>query len=145
MLAYVINQHGEPMMPCSPRKARLLLKLNKAKLINRTPFTIQLRHGSSGYKQPITLGVDAGRKYVGLSVTTEKKVLFEAEAELRTNIMELLAERGSLRRGRRNRNLRYRPARFNNRQKDKGWLAPSVQHKVDSHLRLAELVHKFCR
>jgi len=142
MLAYVINQHGEPLMPCSPRKARLLLKSNKAKVINRTPFTIQLRHGSSGYKQPITLGVDAGSKMVGLSATTEKKVLFEAETELRTDIVELLAERASLRKGRRNRNLRYRPARFKNRKKQKGWLAPSIQHKIGSHLRLVDLVHK---
>lgn len=45
MLAYVINRHGKPLMPCHPAKARLLLKQGKAKVIKRTPFTIQLIYG----------------------------------------------------------------------------------------------------
>lgn len=63
---YVLNKHGEPLMPCSPGKARLLLKQQKACVVKRTPFTIKLLFGSAGYKQPITLGVDAGSKHVGL-------------------------------------------------------------------------------
>lgn len=59
---YVLNKHGEPLMPCSPRKARLLLKQKKACVVKRTPFTIKLLYGSTGYKQPVTLGVDAGSK-----------------------------------------------------------------------------------
>ena len=65
MFVYVLNKHGKPLMPCKPRKARILLKEKKAKVVNRTPFTIQLLYGSSGYKQPINLGVDAGSKYIG--------------------------------------------------------------------------------
>lgn len=64
---YVLNKHGEPLMPCSPRKARLLLKQKKACVIKRTPFTVKLLHGSAGYKQPVTLGVDAGSKHIGIS------------------------------------------------------------------------------
>lgn len=75
MLVYVLNKHGKPLMPCKPRKARILLKQGKAKVIKRTPFTIQLLYGSSGYKQPVNLGVDAGSKTIGLSATTDKKVL----------------------------------------------------------------------
>src|SRR5690554_5746955 len=52
LFVYVLNKHGEPLMPCSPRKARILLKQKKAKVEKRTPFTIQLLYGSSGYKQP---------------------------------------------------------------------------------------------
>lgn len=63
---YVLNKHGGPLMPCSPGKARLLLKQQKACVVKRTPFTIKLLYGSAGYKQPITLGVDAGSKHVGL-------------------------------------------------------------------------------
>ena len=66
MYVYVINKHGEPLMPCSSRKARTLLNNKKACVVKRTPFTIKLLHGSAGYKQPITLGVDAGSRYVGL-------------------------------------------------------------------------------
>ena len=119
MLVYIINRHGEPLMPCKPRKARLLLKEDKAKVVKRTPFTIQLLHGSSGYKQPITLGVDAGSKHVGISATTENNVLFEAEVKLRNDIVKLLADRRSLRRNRRNRKTRYRKARFDNRKSQK--------------------------
>ena len=142
MLVYVLNKHGEPLMPCTPRKARLLLKQGKAKVVKRTPFTIQLLYGSSGYKQPINLGVDAGSKHIGISATTEKKVLFEAEVELRNDIVELLADRRQYRKSRRSRKTRYRKARFSNRKKPDGWLAPSVQHKIDSHIKIIEKIHK---
>ena len=128
-------------MPCSPRKARILLKNKKAKVVKRTPFTIQLLYGSSGYKQPISLGVDTGTKHVGLSATTKNQVLLESEVQLRTDIQELLATRRQFRRSRRNRNTRYRKARFLNRKKPNGWLAPSIQHKVDSHIKLVKWVH----
>lgn len=140
MFVYVLNMHGEPLMPCKPRKARILLKEKKAKVVNRTPFTIQLLYGSSGYKQPVTLGVDAGSKYIGLSATTETKELFKATVELRQDISKLLKTRKILRRSRRSRKLRYRPARFNNRGGKKGKLAPSIQHKIDSHLTIIKKV-----
>jgi hypothetical protein len=143
ILVYVINQHGKPLMPCSPRKARLLLKEQKAKVVKRTPFTIQLLYGSSGYKQPVSLGVDAGSKAIGLSATTNKKVLFEAEVEIRNDIVDLLATRREFRRSRRYRKTRYRKARFNNRQKPEGWLAPSVRNKIEAHLKATAMVHRF--
>lgn len=139
MFVYVLNKSGEALMPCKPQKARKLLKENKAKVVNRTPFTIQLLYGCSGYKQPVNLGVDAGSKYIGLSATTNKKELFKATVELRQDISKLLENRRSLRRSRRNRKLRYRPARFNNRGK-KGRLAPSIQHKLDSHITIIQKV-----
>lgn len=142
MIVYVINKHGNPLMPCSPRKARLLLKQNKAKVIKREPFTIQLLYGSSGYKQPVNLGIDAGSKHIGISATTENKVLFEAEIELRDDIVKLLADRRQYRRSRRNRKTRYRQARFLNRKKPKGWLAPSIQNKIESHLKIIAMAHK---
>ena len=138
MFVYVLNMHGEPLMPCKPRKARVLLEEKKAKVVNRTPFTIQLLYGSSGYKQPVNLGVDAGSKYIGLSATTNKKELFKANVELRQDIPGLLENRKSQRRNRRSR-LHYRPARFNNRGK-KGKLAVSIQHKIDSHLTIIKRI-----
>jgi len=47
---YVLSKHGEPLMPCSLEKARLLLKRQKACVVKRTPFTIKLLYGSAGYK-----------------------------------------------------------------------------------------------
>lgn len=105
---YVLNKHGEPLMPCSPGKARLLLKQQKACVVKRTPFTIKLLYGSTGYKQSITLGVDAGSKHVGLSASTEKRELYREEFTPRNDVVDLLSMRRQNRRSRRNRKTRYR-------------------------------------
>jgi hypothetical protein len=140
-LVYVINKHGKPLMPCCPRKARLLLKESKAEVINRTPLTIQLVHGSSGYKQPVTLGVDSGFLNIGLSAVSEKQELYAGEVQLRTDMVELNSERRRKRSLRRNRNTWYRQPRFLNRgNKKDGWLAPSIQHKLDSHHKVIKQV-----
>lgn len=136
-MPYVLNQHGQPLMPCSPAKARHLLEDGKAKLVKRTPFTIQLLHGSSGYKQGIILGVDAGSKHIGLSaVTAGGRELFAAEVSPRNDVVNNLSTRREFRRARRNRKTRYRKPRFNNRvhSKHKGWLAPSVEVKIQEHI-----------
>jgi hypothetical protein len=142
MFVYVLNCHGKPLMPCRPRKARLLLKAGKAKVIKMVPFTLQLLYGSAGYKQEVSLGVDAGTRHIGVSATTEKAVLFEAEVQPRTDIQELLATRREFRRARRSRKTRYRKSRFLNRRKPEGWLAPSVEHKVAAHLKTIQLIHR---
>jgi hypothetical protein len=136
MLAYVLNKHGKPLMPCHAAKARQLLKHGKAKVIKRTPFTIQLLYGSSGYKQSIVFGVDSGYTSVGLSAVTEKQELYVAELKLRTDIVKLNSERRQYRRFRRYRKTWYRKPRFLNRKKPEGWLAPSIQHKLDSHIKV---------
>ena len=141
MLVYVQNKGGKPLMPCSPAKARALLKAGKAKVAIRTPFTIRLRHGSSGYTQPVKLGIDAGSKTIGLSATTKGKELFSAELELRTDIQSLLSERRQYRRARRNRKTRYRAPRFQNRTKEIV-LMPSVRNKIETHLKAAKLVNR---
>lgn len=127
-----------------PRKARLLLKEGKARVVKRTPFTIKLLYGSAGYKQPITLGVDAGSKHVGLSASTEKRELYSEEFTPRNDVVELLSTRRQNRRSRRNRKTRYRAPRFDNRvqSKHKGWLAPSVEVKIQEHITV---IKHICR
>ena len=129
-------------MPCSPAKARILLKEKKAVVTRRMPFTIQLTIATGETKQPVTLGVDAGYKHVGLSACTEKAELFVSEVELRQDITDLLSARLQLRRARRNRKTRYRAPRFDNRvrSKHKGWLAPSVENRIDAHLSRIDAV-----
>ena len=143
MLVYVLNKHKEPLMPCSSRKARLLLNAREAKVVKRVPFTIQLKHGSSGYKQPITLGVDSGSKTVGLSASSEKQELFSGTCILRKDLVKLLANKAMLRRSRRTNKTRYRQPRFLNRSssKKKGWLAPSIRNKIQTHLRVIANLH----
>ena len=129
-------------MPCSPAKARLLLKEKKAIVKRRTPFTIQLTIATGEAKQPITLGVDSGYKHIGLSATTEKAELYASQVELRQDITDLLSARLALRRSRRSRKTRYRAPRFNNRvaSKRKGWLAPSVGNRITAHMSRVEAV-----
>lgn len=137
---FVINQRREPLMPTTQLKARKLLKSGKAKICKREPFTIQLIVQTGESKQEINLGVDAGSKFVGISATTEKREMFSAEYKLRNDIVDLISTRRQNRRARRNR-LRYREVRFQNRKKNKGWLAPSIQHKIDSHINIVNMVH----
>ena len=133
---YVINKHGRPLMPCSPAKARHLLDAGKAKVKKRTPFTIQLLFGSTGYTQEVILGVDAGSKTIGLSASAETEELLSAEVKPRNDVVDLLSTHREFRRARRNRKTRYRKPRFDNRvrSKHKGWLAPSVEVKIQEHI-----------
>lgn len=126
------NHHG---------KVKHLLREGKARVVRREPFTIQLLYDSKEYTQPITLGVDAGTTHVGLSATTESNELFAAEVTLRRNIQELMSTRREARRIRRFRKTRYRAPRFDNRRRPDGWLAPSVEQAVQSHLALIRKVH----
>lgn len=130
-------------MPCKEAKARKLLKQGKAKVIKREPFTIQLIFECENQVQEVTLGVDAGSKAIGLSVTTDKDELFSAEVELRNDIVDLLSTRRQNRRTRRNR-LRYRKPRFLNRvgSKNKGWLAPSIENKINTHLKVISKIYE---
>lgn len=136
MQVYVLNHQGKPLMPCSPRTAKLLLKEDKAEVVKRTPFTIRWTVPTRSFRQPITLGVDSGYTHVGLSAVSEKKELYAADAALRTDLVKLNSERRMYRRSRRNRKPWYRQPRFLNRKKPEGWLAPSIQHKLDSHVKL---------
>ena len=131
-------------MPCSPAKARLLLKAQKAAVKRRTPFTIQLTQATGETVQPVTLGVKAGSKEIGLSASSAKAELYASVVQLRADIVDLLSTRRALRRARRNRKTRYRAPCFNNRvhSKKKGWLAPSVENKINAHLSRVAAVRK---
>lgn len=141
-VVYVLNKDGLPLMPTHKLgKVRHLLKDGKAKVVKRSPFTIQLNYDCGNHTQSITLGVDAGSKHIGLSASTKKQELYCSDVELRDDVVELLSTRRRNRRSRRN-HLRYRPARFDNRKKEDSWLAPSIRQKIDSHLKVIEEVHK---
>lgn len=144
-MVYVINKQGQALMPTERfGKVRRLLKNSLAHVVCRIPFTIQLDYDTTDYTQPVSLGVDAGSKHIGISATTSEKELYAADVELRNDIVDKLSTRRELRRTRRSR-LRYRKARFNNRvsSKRKGWLAPSVENKIQTHLTVVEKIHKF--
>ena len=128
-------------MPCSPAKARLLLKQGKAKVVRRDPFTIQLLYGSSGYRQYGDAGQDAGYKHAAVSVTTAGKELLSIEAEVRTDVPKRLAKRREQRSARRSRKTRHRECRIDNRANsmEKGRLTPSQEGRIEAHLYLLKL------
>lgn len=141
-MVYVLSHKGEALMPTQRHgKVRRLLRDGLAHVVRRTPFTIQLDYESTEFTQPVTLGVDAGSAHVGLSATTDAKELFSAEVKLRSDITKLLSQRLEARRTRRSRKTRYRAPRFDNRHRPDGWLAPSIENRVQTHLRLINKVH----
>ena len=141
-MVYVLNSDGSPLMPCTEAKARHLIESGKAKVVRRTPFTIRLAFLVEGEvnTESVTLGVDVGSSVIGVSVTTEGRVLFEAEVEIRQDVPQNMEERRSKRSGRRNRKTRYREARFDNRRRPKGWLTPTMETKVRTHENVIDKV-----
>ena len=145
-MVYVLDKNGHPLMPTERYgKVRRMLKEDKAKVVKRCPFTIKLLYETTeNNTQELTLGVDAGYKHIGVSVTSKTKEVYASEIELRTDIINNLSTRREFRKARRNRKTRYRKPKFNNRtsSKPKGWLAPSVQTKINSHLKVIEDIHR---
>jgi hypothetical protein len=138
---FVKNLRNEPLMPCSERKAKLLLKQKKAKIIYYNPFTIQLLYTTGETMQEVNIGIDTGAKYIGIAITSEDKVFKKGEIELRNDISDNITSRSLFRRNRRSRKTRYRKARWLNRKRKKGWLPPSVQSKLDATFMW---IDKFC-
>lgn len=142
-MIYVRSKEGKALMP-SERGGRIgyLLRHGKAHVVSRVPFVVQLDYESTTYTQEVSLGIDAGSKHIGVSASSEKRELLAAQVELRSDVVNLLSTRRELRRTRRNRKTRYRKSRFDNRKKKDGWLAPSIEQKIESHLKIIRLVHK---
>jgi len=138
MTAFVIDSEKTPLMPCSSARARELLKKGKAAIFRYHPFTIILKERTGGEVQPIQYKVDPGSKTSGLALVAEteqhgKRVLWGANLQHRGHLIkDAMESRRSLRRGRRNRKLRYRPARFDNRRRPDGWLPPSLRSRVEN-------------
>jgi len=141
MAVFVLDQAGHPLMPCTEKRARLLLERGRARVHRVVPFVIRLvdRRADSCQFQPLRVTIDPGSKITGLALVRETADhgravlnLFELIHRGR-QISEALTARRSMRRRRRG-NLRYRAPRFLNRTRPTGWLAPSLQHRVDTTL-----------
>ena len=124
-------------MPTTPRKAKLLLKENKAKVTCKLPFTIKLTIPTGETIQSVVAGMDTGSKIIGCAAIANGQVVYQSEIQIRQNVSKKMQTRKMYRRTRRGRKTRYRKARWANRasMKAKGKLAPSIRSKVESHLR----------
>lgn len=148
MSVFVVDKRKKPLMPCSEKRARLLLARDRARVIKMYPFTIRIvdRTLQESAVQSVAIKLDPGSKTTGIAILRENGeknvVLFLAELKHRgQQIRDALEARASMRRNRRNA-LRYRPARFLNRIKPKGWLAPSLTHRMQTTLAW---VQRFCK
>ncbi|MCY7320826.1 MAG: HNH endonuclease, partial [Phormidesmis sp. CAN_BIN36] len=131
----VLDTSHQPLTPCKPSMARNLLNAGKAAVFRRYPFTIILKKEVVATPEPIELKLDPGSKVTGIALKQGDKVLFGAELTHRGQAIKAsLESRRSIRRNRRGRHTRYRQARFLNRTRPDGWLAPSLQHRVETTL-----------
>lgn len=136
MSVFVLDKHKAPLMPCSEKRARLLLDRGRAAVVSVYPFAIRLKDRVGGDIQKVKIKLDPGSKETGIAVVRvsgqKQHVLALMELIHRgRQISQSLEQRGGFRSRRRSK-LRYRAPRFNNRTKPKGWLAPSLQHRVDT-------------
>ena len=141
-MVYVLDINGKLLMPTERHgKVRHMLKRGEAVVITIKPFTIQLTYETPNYTQDAVLKVDSGYLNIGGSVLTETKELISVEVKLLQNMKKRLEKRKMYRKIRRSR-LRYRKERWQNRKVEKEWLAPSIQHKLDSTIRFIDKMHE---
>lgn len=142
---FVLDTDKRPLDPVHPGTARHLLDAGKAAVFRRFPFTLILKESCpDALVQDLELKLDPGSKVTGIALKQGDKVIFGAELQHRgQQIKDALLSRRQLRRGRRNRKTRYRPARFLNRTRPEGWLAPSLQHRVDTVLTWVNRLIRF--
>jgi 5-methylcytosine-specific restriction endonuclease McrA len=136
---FVLDTNRKPLSPCKSSVADRLCDAGKAAVFREYPRTIILKKEvtstSLSNLKPLTLKIDPGSKTTGFAILQGNQVIFGAELTHRGQAIKAsLESRRALRRGRRSRHTRYRPARFSNRARPKGWLAPSLQHRVDTTL-----------
>jgi 5-methylcytosine-specific restriction endonuclease McrA len=151
MAVFVLDRKQAPLMPCSEKRARKLLASGRARVHRLLPFAIRLvdRDAAECVFQPLTIKLDPGSRTTGMALVRENATLDTTTGEVSTTanvvhlfelahrgrrISEALSARRQMRR-RRRASLRYRAPRFLNRgNQGRGWLAPSLRHRIDTTL-----------
>jgi len=145
-MVLVIDKHKKPCNTISNAYARILLFKKQAVIHKRFPFTIRLKNDIAVLKdRAYTVKIDPGSRHTGVAIADDKNsVVMLVEIEHRGHIIKKkLDSRKMIRRHRRNRKTRYRPARFLNRTKPKGWLAPSVKSRANNVINFIKKYKKF--
>ena len=139
MAVFVLDRHKKPLDPCSEKRARQLLERGRARVHKLKPFTIRIvdRLIKDSYVNGVAVKIDPGSKETGIAVVREDDagvhaLMFINFKHRGSLIHKKMEQRAAFRRRRRSANLRYRTPRFNNRCRPQGWLAPSLQHRVDT-------------
>jgi len=145
---FVLNTNRSPLNPVHPGYARLLLTQGKAAVFKRYPFTIILKAEVEEPRlQPLRVKLDPGSTTTGMALVNDATghVVFAAELTHRgQTIKKALDDRRAVRRNRRQRKTRYRKARFANRRRPQGWLAPSLLSRVENVLTWVKRLMRLC-
>lgn len=130
-------------MPCTPAKARHLLKqgLARPKWSKLGVFCVQLTYEQDPSNQPLVVGVDPGSKWEGFSVVGSKDTVLNLMVEAPSHVKEAIETRRTMRRARRKR-LWRRPKRFSNRQSRKKRLPPSTRSRWEAKARVVAHLKK---
>ena len=133
---FVIDTDKRPLDPIHSAQARQFLKNKKAAIFRQFPFTIILKESRPDSPvSPLRLKLDPGAKTTGMALVNDStgEVVFAAELKHRGfAIRDALTSRRQLRRSRRARKTRYRQPRFLNRTRLGGWLAASLQSRIEN-------------
>jgi len=144
---FVLDTNKRPLDPIHPAQARQLLRNKQAAIFRRFPFTIILKKACPDIEtSPLRLKIDPGAKFTGMALVNDStgEVVFAAELKHRGfAIRDALTSRRQLRRGRRTRKTRYRQPRFLNRTRPEGWLAPSLQSRIENIKTWVKKLSKF--
>lgn len=145
---FVLDTNRQPLMPCSPARARILLRRGRAAVFRRFPFTVILtRQISEPQTQALRVKTDPGSRTTGIAIVNDAtgSVTFAAELKHRgEQVKAALDRRRQVRRGRRYRHTRYRRARFLNRRRREGRLPPSLESRVANTLTWIARLQKLC-
>jgi hypothetical protein len=145
---FVVDQERKPLDPVHPGRARFLLSSGHAAVLRRYPFTIIMKETKpDAASQPLRVKLDPGSKTTGIAVVNDAsgQVIWAAElAHHGDQIKAKLDARRAQRHGRRSHHTRYRPARFSNRPKPKGWLPPSLCSRIDNVLTWIARLQQWC-
>lgn len=134
----VVSSTGKPLMPCSPKRARILMSKGKAVPRHlKGLFYIKLTDRSDGDTQSVAVGVDPGSKYEGYTVksTTRTFLNVNSLAANGKRIKKAMESRSNSRRARRQRKNPYRANRMN-RSRSKGWVPPSTKARWQLKLNI---------
>src|SRR5262249_46233246 len=133
-MVVVVDTDHQPLSPCHPARARQLLALGRAAVWRRYPCTTILRRaGPDAHPEPPQVKIGPGSQTTGLAVVS---------AASGQRIGDALLARRAVRRSRRQRHTRYRPARFTNRRRRAGWLPPSLESRRSNVLTWVERLRR---
>ena len=144
---FVLDSEKTPQTPVHPAVARKMLSGQQAAVFKRYPFTIILKTVGAGplFVKPHRLKIDPGSKTTGLALLDGPRVVWAAELTHRgQKIKAALEKRRGVRRSRRQRKTRYRPARLDNRTRHEGWLPPSLQSRADNVMTWVQRIAAVC-